>query len=184
MEIKTNLSDVDITVLQNDSSKEEKTVNVKSLDKRVKELESKLDMTAQAITKINERLDAITTPNLGGVNLQSTFKAPEAISSDYKPKGYVPQKYRQIVDEILSSEFGVDCIENAQNMDFELQIIVPEKYNSLTVVEKQAGMKDIRSRVISRALGENGVRDWCIKVRENLNKFYTRSGVKSPFVNQ
>jgi len=161
-----------ITMSESIVSEESKKLNVMSLDKRLRELESKVSQIENDIL--------VSKPQLGGV----VFNAPNAIPSDYQPKGYVPQKYRQIVDEILSSEFGFDVEESPESMDFTIKIVVPEKYSALTAVEKQAKVKDIRSKVISRALGENGVREWCIKVRENLNKFYTSSGVISPFTKQ
>ena len=144
-----------------------------TLEQTVEMLASIVNKVVDSVDKIEEKLNTPQEP--------VQFKAPENKGSDYKPTGYVPAKYRQIVDEVLSPEFGLDCIENSANMDFEIKIVVPEAYSSLTTQEKQLGVQDIRSKVISRALGENGVRDWCVKVRENLNRFYSRSGVQSPF---
>jgi hypothetical protein len=148
----------------------EKTVNVKSLKKDLDNLTNIVSGLAQTVDKF------VNTPTM------DKFQAPVNKGSDYQPKGYVPLKYRQICDEILSPEFGLDCEEFADSMDFTVSVIVPERFSSLTVQEKQANVKDIRSKVISRAVGENGVREWCQKVRENLNKFYTSSGVVSPFI--
>jgi len=157
------------------NTQENKTVNVKSVNKRVDDLIKTVDNLVNSVEKVKEILDKQlpTQPE--------PFRSPDAISSSYKPRGYVPPKYRQICDEILSSEFGLDCIENTDNMDFEIKIVIPERFSSLTAEEKRLGVQDIRSKVISRALGENGVREWCMKVRENLNKFYRSSGVQSPF---
>ena len=100
------------------------------------------------------------------------------------PDGYMPPKFRKIVDEILSSEFGARIIDFDDRTDFQLDIIVPEQYSSVSRLDREKGVKDIRSRTIPRALGENGVRDWCALIRKNLNRFYQHEGVKSPFVTQ
>lgn len=129
-------------------------VNVKYLDKRLRELTltvSRLgDIVASLIQKAEKPAETTPTPPLN------------IVRSDYRPKGYVPAKYRQICDEVLSPEFGMDCAERSDSMDFEVQIIIPHAYSSLTDQEKAAGMQDIRTRVISRALGEQGVRD-CVQ---------------------
>lgn len=149
-----------------------------NVDKLVNmDIESLSDRITGLETAINKIVNKLNTP----AEVKSEFKAPDAIPSAYQSSGYVPPKYRQICDEILSSEFGFDTEEQVGSMDFTIKIIIPERYSSLTAQEKAANVQDIRSKVISRALGENGVRDWCIKVRENLNKFYTSSGVVSPF---
>lgn len=146
--------------------------------------DKRFELLAESISKINEEIKQLKDRPVESVKTDSISSPLSIKHSSYKPKGYVPQAYRQICDEVLSPEFGFDCIENTHNLDFEIQIIVPHEYSSLTEQEKLAGVQDIRSRVISRALGENGVREWCIKVRNNLNQFFTRAGVKSPFNSQ
>lgn len=150
---------------------------------KINALAEQMDVFATAIKEISATLEEMKSTTAPSVNIASVIPS-EVIRSDYKPKGYVPQEYRRIVDEILSPEFGFDTEESTDNMDFKIKIVVPTRFSSLTDQEKAAGMLDTRSKVISRALGENGVREWCMKVRENLNKFYTRSGVTSPFIKQ
>lgn len=100
------------------------------------------------------------------------------------PSAYIPPKFRKIVDDILSPEFGIQIVDFTDRTDFQLNIIIPDKYSSVIKEDKDKGVKDIRSRMIPRALGENGVKDWCTLIRRNLNKFYTKEGVQSPFNNQ
>lgn len=100
------------------------------------------------------------------------------------PSAYIPPKFRKIVDDILSPEFGLQIVDFTDRTDFQLNIIVPEKYSSVAKEDREKGVKDIRSRMIPRALGENGVKDWCTLIRRNLNKFYTKEGVQSPFGSQ
>lgn len=170
------------TIKSEVKNEETARLTIKDVNQKVEKVVESVDKIVEVVSKMNSKIEGMTKQEVKP--LMETFQAPNAIASSYQPKGYVPQKYRQIVDEILSSEFGLDCIESKDNMDFEIQIIVPMRFSSLTTQEKQAGVNDIRSKVISRALGENGIRDWCIKVRQNLNKFYVSSGVTSPFSNQ
>ena len=100
------------------------------------------------------------------------------------PSDYIPPKFRKIVNEVLSPEFGLQIVDFEDRTDFQVNIIVPEKYSSVTKEDRNKGVHDVRSRMVSRALGENGIRDWCKLIRSNLNKFYTREGVASPFIAQ
>ena len=145
------------------------TMTIKKLSKIVARI-------AEAVESIEKRLDTPTEP--------AKTQDLQIKHSSYKPKGYVPQNYRHIINEILSPEFGLDCEESPSSMDFTVSIVVPQAYSSLTTQEKQLGVEDIRSRVISRTAGEAGVREWAVKVRENLNRYFTKSGVVSPFTNQ
>lgn len=97
------------------------------------------------------------------------------------PKSYTPPKFRKIVDTILSEEFGVRVMDFEDRTEFQVDIVVPDKFSSVSKEDKEKGVEDIRSRIIPRALGENGVREWCELIRRNLNKFYQKEGVQSPF---
>jgi hypothetical protein len=148
------------------------THKVELLEKKFEEFEKEFKILVKVVDKLSE---------VKSSKENTRENVPK--KSNFIPTGYVPENYRKIVDEILTPEFGLDCKEFNDSMDFRIDIIVPDKFNSLTLQEKQNGIKDIRSKVISRTLGENGVRDWVQKVRENLNKFYASSGVQSPFTN-
>lgn len=110
-----------------------------------------------------------------------TTTATIGSEEDTTPQNYVPRKWRQLVDEILSPEFGITINEYDDRMDFQVNIIVPDKFTSISKEEREKGVIDIRSKVISRAVGENGVREWCQKIRNNLSRFYLKEGKQSPF---
>lgn len=96
----------------------------------------------------------------------------------------VPKKFREIVDNVLSPDFGIVVEDSEDGMDFSFTLVVPKKYSSLSKEEIAAKKQDLRSIKIPRAKGENGVREWCKLVRQNLNRYYTKEGVKSPFNNE
>ena len=65
-----------------------------------------------------------------------------------------------------------------------LNIKIPVELSSMPAEDRAKGRTlDIRSKAISLSQGENGVIEWCKKVRNNLNKFYTKNALKSPFSN-
>jgi len=153
-----------------------------SVEKKLDEVVSTINILASAVGKL--------------VELQTADKKPEqTVKSDstetYRPKlddvtypsAYIPPKFRNIVDEVLSPEFGIKIEDFENTTDFQFSVIVPDKYSSVIPTDRQKGVVDIRSRIIPRALGENGVREWCMLIRNNLNKYYSKEGVGSPFTN-
>lgn len=137
---------------------------------------SGLNSVAGAVSKLIElqTKDSTTAPVV-------KEKFNPSIDDETYPSEYMPPKFRKIVDETLSSDFGARVTDFVDRTDFQLDIIVPDEYSSVSVLDREKGVKDIRSRLIPRALGENGVKEWCMLIRKNLNRFYQREGVKSPF---
>ena len=145
---------------------------------------SGLNTVASAISKLVE-LQTLNKEE----KKEETKKSPELtftpkLDDETYPSAYIPPKFRKIVDDTLSPDFGIQVLDFINRTDFQLNIIVPDKYSSVAKEDKDRGLKDVRSRMIPRALGENGVKDWCTLIRRNLNKFYTKEGVQSPFNNQ
>ncbi len=170
--------------LQSVDSGANKPAEVNPIENKMDQMISGLNSVAGALGKLIE------------IQSQKPDKSPTEVSPDkmkthFNPKlddetypsDYVPPKFRKICDEILSAEFGLQIVDFTDRTDFQINITVPEKYSSVTNEDKIKGVKDIRSRMVPRALGENGVREWCTLIRKNLNKFYTKEGVQSPFNN-
>jgi len=155
---------------------------ISGLDKLTNAIGTLVDFTAQGIQERKEDREIITgsakAPSIenpiSAKDAEETYEAPEGI--------YVPAKFRKIADDILSPEFPIEIHNFDDTTDFQIDIIVPNKYSPADENEKIKGV-DRRSKRISRAQGENGVREWCNKVRENLNKYYSRNAIKSPFSN-
>ncbi len=97
------------------------------------------------------------------------------------PDSYMPKKYREIVDTVLSTEFDARIIDFTDRTEFQLDIFVPDRFSSLSKEDREKKIKDIRTRIIPRALGENGVREWCQLIRNNLTKYYQKKGIAVPF---
>ena len=92
-------------------------------------------------------------------------------------------KHRLLVDNILGKQFiAWESYDGSDSTHFEFHIKVPMELSSVPTEDRAKGRtEDIRTRVISQAAGENGVKDWCEMVRKNLNKYYTTNALPSPF---
>lgn len=142
-----------------------------------------LNSVAAAVNKLIEMQTATPSVNKYSVSSEEKKFTP-TIEDETYPSNYVPPRFRKIVDETLSNEFGINVVDFEDRTDFQVNITVPEKFSSISTPDKEKGVKDIRSRLIPRALGENGVKEWCMLIRKNLNRFYQREGVQSPFNTQ
>lgn len=172
-------------------NKKEESSEMSALTEQMTAVIGGLNSVAGAVAKLVELQTADKNPAIVSVsnagispsNVSPTRTFDPKMDDETYPNKYIPPKYRQLVNEILSSEFGLDITDFDDRTDFQIHIIVPEKYSSVTPEDRKKGIQDIRSRMIPRSLGENGVREWCNLVRQNLNKYYTREGVASPFSN-
>lgn len=159
----------------------DKEVKVKKLrnEDRIENLEKNIASISEAVgslIKMQEEAKLVTVPDQLPIDSPLEVSAPGTITSSF-----VPSKFRQIVDEVLSPEFGIRMDDFSDRMEFAVTIIVPPEYSNLPSEHKRMGVIDERTRVISRAMGELGVREWAMKVRENLAKHFRNSGTVSPF---
>lgn len=108
---------------------------------------------------------------------------PKLDDETYPNDNFVPKKYREAVDKHLSSDFGIRMTDFEDRTEFQVDIIVPPKYSSLSKEDREKGIEDIRTRIVSRAMGLNGVIEWCQLIRKNLSRYYAQEGMQSPFKN-
>ena len=102
-------------------------------------------------------------------------------------------RYRKIVDETLGKQFlAWEEYEGCPESHFRFVIQVPEEFSSRPASDHTRANcdhddnkcnipSDLRSNTMTYAKGQNGVREWCMKVRNNLNRFYSSNGITSPF---
>lgn len=161
----------------------------KKVESKLPKLPSKTEMQMeQMLTMMGslvQRIEAIeskpvVTPVIATATQEVKPFDPKLEDETY-PSTYVPAKWRTMIDEILGKEFGFTVNDFEDRTDFQINIFVPEQYSSLRKEERDAGVEDVRSKIITRAMGENGVREWAQKVRFNLNKYYMKEGKASPF---
>ena len=152
------------------------------------DLSSKMDKMVEGLNSVGSavlKLVEIQSHSTTVSPVSSTTSVPDQftpkLDDETYPKSYIPPKFRKIVDTILSEEFGLRVFDFEDRTDFQIDVTVPERFSSVSKEDKEKGVQDIRTRIIPRALGENGVREWCELIRRNLNKFYQKEGVQSPF---
>lgn len=153
-----------------------------SSNKKLDDVLSGINILAGAVNKLVELQTAVDKEEKVEKKQVGHSYTPH-LDDDTYPKDYLPPKFRKIVDEHLSADFGARVVDFEDRTEFQFDIIVPEKYSSVTKEDREKGVQDIRTRIIPRALGENGVREWCQLIRKNLNKYYTNEGKASPFIN-
>ena len=104
---------------------------------------------------------------------------PNVIVQGGTPEYKCHPRHKQLADEILGSQFTVwESYDGVLSTHFQFNIKVPDVISPL-----KGQMPDIRTKAIMNAEGENGVRDWLMLVRKNLNKYYSENALQSPFVN-
>lgn len=148
---------------------------------------SKQDQILTGISELNQNVSSLV--KILSENITKTPETPTPSTSPtptitpYKSESYVPSEFRRIVDEVLSPEFGLEVQDFVDRTEFQVTIIVPERFNTLTPDQKKLTKRDERVKIIPRALGANGVRDYANLVRQNLNKFFATNGIPAPFAN-
>jgi len=154
----------------------------KELTDKIDSVVTSINVMAGAINKLVElQTDKKVATQEKIVDAVKAFDP--AIEDETYPNKYIPPKYRAIASQILSPEFGIDVLDFADRTDFQFSVIVPEKFSSVSQDDRAKGVRDIRSRMIPRALGENGVREWCTLIRNNLARYYQKEGIATPFTN-
>lgn len=134
-----------------------KTIYVKRLEKRMKDMEAMLLSIQQSINH--------TEPPQAS-ELEAEVKESK---QDDKKNFPVPEDYRQAVNNILNEDFGVLVEPQSDSPEFNLIIVVPNKYSSMSLEEHKMHKADLRSKNISYAEKTNGVRAWAEKVYESFN---------------
>lgn len=161
----------------------------KTVDKKPPKVVS-VDEKIEKLSKtVNTLVDGMSVLMEAQANKEVPASAPMAMTpamtptqeDETKDDTYVPKNFRKLCNVILSPAFGMRVVDFDDRMDFMVEIIVPDEFSSLTPQEKEKGVRDIRSKMIARAVGENGVKEWCQLIRQNLNKYFTKEGKASPF---
>jgi hypothetical protein len=82
-------------------------------------------------------------------------------------KGYVPPKWRALVDEHLGKEFGFN-VSYPDSGGFIVRIIVPATKSNASQAHLQYYGADIRSKSLANSEGSAGVEKYCKLVAQNL----------------
>jgi len=123
---------------------------------------------------------------------------PEVVVDETIQERRIDPRYRKMVTDILGEQFEAwEEYSDCPPSHFRFVINVPPGLSSIPKNthtrtgcdhdNPEVGCKvppDLRSKTMTYAEGENGVKEWCNRVRLNLNKYYTTNALPSPFSNQ
>ena len=124
-------------------------------------------MTTNAELSIKvDKLTALVEGLLNSKVEKVAPSTPEGASKieEMDSKYPVPKEYREIVGTVLNKHFGIQLEPMNDSPAFNLTIVVPERYDTLTPAQREMHVADIRPKVISYADGVNGIRMWVEKV--------------------
>jgi len=111
---------------------------------------------------------------LTGLIKESLVKKEEktnqvAVDASIEPdKGVVPPKWREIVDQVLGSDFGVNVVYPDKGRGFLFKVIVPREKSNASDAHWKFYHADIRTRAITFADGAEGIKRYCEAVAKNL----------------
>lgn len=121
----------------------------------------------EALKTIESKLDVLI--DLLTPKVKEVRAAAEVVPVPSNPFP-IPTDYREVVDTVLNKSFGIEVTPLADRPAFQLDIIVPDKYSSITPEHKKMYGADHRVRIISYAEGTTGVRDWAERVLGSFNQ--------------
>ena len=131
------------------------------------ELASAVAELTKLVHEIKASLDELKAQPVKARELNIAAPAPEPVPEE--PSVPVPLEYRNIVDSVLNSNFGIQIMPHSDRPSFTFAVVVPEEYSNMSGPYKEMYKIDLRPKVISYADGINGVRAWCELVYNNLN---------------
>lgn len=130
-----------------------------------------LTSLSKGLEMVNSRLDKleqpvqVAAPQVFSIGAKTVEPNPVQIEqSGDMFLTQVPVSLRKAAEEILGPKFSFECQACPDRPAFAFTVIVPQEYSK---VEGQ----DRRTRIIDNALGANGVRDWCLKVKQNVIQY-------------
>ena len=111
-------------------------------EERIKNLEGSIGRIEAMLRQTPEPNEKRVIENTGLAAPQPP--APDSTGTDYP----VPTAYANVVYSALNTEFGISMTPMTDAPAFQFNIVVPDKYSSLTPEKKKMLGADIRSKVI------------------------------------
>jgi hypothetical protein len=149
-----------------------------------------LEMLNENIKEISNRLSAVEkkqTPLTATEEMSKIIDTAKKDIPEIKDETLVEKKissrHRQIVTEVLGAQFDAwETYDDVASTMFMFNVAVPLELSTMSAEDRRGGRRDdIRSKAVSLADGENGVREWCKKIKENLSKYWSVHGISTPF---
>ena len=124
-------------------------------------------------------ISVVQVPSLNRPNAQVniTTAQPTETTSKYP----IPVEFREATDLILNKKFEIEIDYLPDVASFQFSVLVPREYSNAGNSHWETHKEDRRSKIIENAMGINGVREWSMKIYENLSSeirskiFYDRT---------
>ena len=133
-------------------------------------LEDKLDKAIELLMNISDKINRNFEGRISSRTLETETKEEvRKVEKQTTWTSHVPQDFRDIVDDMLTKEFGIQVVPMPDRPAFQFLLTVPEKYSTISKEHKEMYHADVRSRVIDNGEGPAGVRAYVEKVWSSFN---------------
>lgn len=121
-------------------------------------------------SSVADGFKAITDALLRREEKPAADKSSEASAEkDARPEvGHVPPAWREIVNEVLGPDFGINVVYPDKGSGFLFKVIVPPSKSNAPKDYLEFYKADVRTRAIGYGEGVDGVRRHCEKIKKNL----------------
>lgn len=127
--------------------------------------------TKEDLNRINSSLERLTDIlTTKPPETSEPVSLPSNIVAEKPDQSPVPPKWRAIVDEVLGTDFGINVVYPDQGSGFLFKIIVPKEKSNAAKDYLEMYKVDIRTKAISYQDGIEGVKQFCERVKKNLQK--------------
>ena len=142
----------------------------------IEPLEVKVDRLCTAMEHVAEKLDRFFEGRLSSEvqkrELSQSFTPKNVTQATQTPQETlypVPMEFRHLVDDLLNKNFGVEIAPSPDSPSFNLIIIVPDKYSTISDDYRKMYGRDIRPKMVTYSEGIIGVRAYLEKVWSSFN---------------
>lgn len=125
-----------------------------------------------------QRIPTIQVPPPEPTSSQTNIAIVQTVET---PKYPIPVEFREATDLILNKKFEIEIDYLPDVASFQFSVLVPREYSNAGNFHWETHKEDRRSKIIENAMGINGVREWSMKIYENLSSeirskiFYDRT---------
>ena len=142
----------------------------------VSPFEERVDRLCTAMEHVAEKLDRFFEGRLSSEvperDLSQSLtlnEIPQAMALPQEMLYPVPIEFRHLTDDILNKNFGVEIAPSPDSPSFNLIVIVPDKYSTISADYRRMYGRDIRPKMITYSEGVIGVRAYLEKVWSSFN---------------
>ena len=137
--------------------------------------ERTLDDVVESIEKLADSIQKILLVHPKSVQSPveevKSVELPELVKEVRQESKFpVPYEFEELKNTLLNKNFSLEIEYLPDQAAMSFSILVPKKYSNAGENHWITYKEDRRSKVISNALGANGVRQWCEQVYNNFNE--------------